>query len=194
MFPDEKSLEKVNFFNISEFQALNLVKELDPELYDVAMAVLTCTGLGKGFNSIPLLSDVLGSKNPIQWMTNTSNKTVAGQTASDAYNGLVDKVAVWFVDKMKRLKPSMMFDSRFHIEAVIDQFPDIADPDLLHMSMSVSDYYKDKADFLYGVLKPAFAGFDPFPDNLASGFIISSCEWLALRWILVLLRESKAMS
>ena len=47
---------------------------------------------------------------------------------------------------------------------------DIADPDLLHMSMSVSDYYKDKADFLYGVLKPAFAGFDPFPDNLASGF------------------------
>lgn len=135
----------------------------------MALAVLTCNALGKELNTITLLADVLGAKNPIQWMTNTSNKTVAGQTAFDAYNNLTEKAALWFVNRMKRTRPAEMFDSRFEIEAMLDQFPDIADPDFLHMAMNVSEYYQDKKDFLYGILKPAFAGLKPFPDNLANG-------------------------
>mgnify|MGYP000897266653 CR=1 FL=1 len=168
-FPDEDNIQSVTLYGIGEIGVLKLVKTLDPELYDVAMAVLTCNALGKELNSIPLLADVLGAKNPIQWMTNTSNKTVAEQTAFDAYNELTEKAALWFVNKMKRLRPAKLFDSRFEIEAMLEQFPDIADPDFLHMAMNVSEYYQDKKDFLYGILKPAFAGFEPFPDNLANG-------------------------
>lgn len=168
-FPDENSIQAVTLYAINEIGALKLVKTLDPELYDVVMAVLTCNALGKELNTIPLLADVLKNKNLVQWMTITSNKTVAGQTAFDAYNDLTEKAALWFVNRMKRTRPAEMFDSRFEIEAMLDQFPDIADPDFLHMAMNVSELYQDKKDFLYGILKPAFAGLKPFPDNLANG-------------------------